>query len=113
MKSTMLITNIALKSSKTKSVVQKQIFIGTVLFIKNETLRSSFTDSLQNYSKGPESIIKRNLTDQPNAESLHHAITEFMYSLDKEEYKKTFDKWIERMQLCVDNEGHYFEHLMK
>ncbi|CAF1684678.1 unnamed protein product, partial [Adineta ricciae] len=58
-------------------------------------------------------LIKRNLADQSDAESLHHATTEFMYSLDKEEYKKTFEKWIQRMQLCVDNEGHYFEHFMK
>ncbi|CAF3931805.1 unnamed protein product [Rotaria sordida] len=58
-------------------------------------------------------LIKRNLSDHNDAQSLHDAITEFMYSLNKEEYKKTFDKWIERMQLCVDNQGHYFEHLMK
>ena len=24
-------------------------------------------------------------------------------------YKKTFDKWVERMQLYIDNDGHYFE----
>ena len=58
-------------------------------------------------------LIKRNLSDHNDAQSLHDAITEFMYSLYKEEYRKAFDKWIERMQLCVDNQGHYFEHLMK
>ncbi len=58
-------------------------------------------------------LIKRNLTDQPNSETLHHAITEFMYSLDKDEYRKTFEKWIQRMQLCVDTQGDYFEHLIK
>lgn len=58
-------------------------------------------------------LIKRNLSDQTDSISLHHAIIEFMYSLDKAEYKKTFDQWIQRMQLCVDNEGDYFEHLMK
>jgi histone-lysine N-methyltransferase SETMAR len=58
-------------------------------------------------------LIKRNLTDQTDSESLHNAITEFMYSLDKEEYRKTFDKWIQRMEFCVDNQGHYFKHLMK
>jgi len=36
-----------------------------------------------------------------------------MYSVSKEEYRKNFDKWIQRMQLCVDSEGEYFEHLMK
>jgi len=58
-------------------------------------------------------LIKENLADQNDSESLRYAVTEFMYSLSKEEYKKTFDKWIQRMQLCVDNEGDYFEHLMK
>ena len=58
-------------------------------------------------------LIKLNLSDQTDSQSLHDAITELMYSLDKEEYRKTFDKWMERMQLCVDNQGDYFEHLMK
>jgi len=58
-------------------------------------------------------LIKENLADQNDSESLSSAVTKFMYSLNKEEYKKTFDKWIQRMQLCVDNEGDYFEHLMK
>ena len=57
-------------------------------------------------------LIKDNLTDQDDAESLHDAVIDFMNSINREEYKKTFEKWIERMQLCVDNHGHYFEHLM-
>jgi histone-lysine N-methyltransferase SETMAR len=57
-------------------------------------------------------LIKGNLTDQDDAESLHDAVIDFMNSIDREEYKKTFEKWVERMQLCVDNDGHYFEHLM-
>ena len=36
-----------------------------------------------------------------------------MYSLDKDEYRKTFEKWIQRMQLCVDKQGDYFDHLIK
>ena len=58
-------------------------------------------------------LIKQNIDDQNDAESLHDAVTAFMYSLNREEYKKTFDKWMQRMQLCVDNDGDYFEHLMK
>ncbi|CAF4715888.1 unnamed protein product [Rotaria sp. Silwood2] len=58
-------------------------------------------------------FVKQNIGDQDDAESLNDAITTFMYSLDPEEYRKTFDKWVERMQLCVDNNGEYFEHLMK
>jgi histone-lysine N-methyltransferase SETMAR len=58
-------------------------------------------------------LIKQNLSDHDDSESLHEARTKFMKSLKKEEYKKTFEKWIQRMQLCVDNQGDYFEHLMK
>ncbi|CAF1449784.1 unnamed protein product [Adineta ricciae] len=57
--------------------------------------------------------IKLNLSDQTDSQSSHDATDEFMYSLDQEEYRKTFDKWIERMQLCVDNQSDYFEHFMK
>ncbi len=58
-------------------------------------------------------LIKDNLIDQDDSESLHDAVIDFMNSLNPNEYKKTFEKWIERMQLCVDNHGDYFEHLMK
>ncbi len=58
-------------------------------------------------------LIKINLSDYNDTESLHDAVVEFMYSLNKDEYRKTFNKWIQRMRLCVDNEGSYFEHLMK
>lgn len=58
-------------------------------------------------------LIKDNLNDQDDSESLHGAVTDFMDSLNRDEYKKTFEKWIQRMQLCVDNHGDYFEHLMK
>ena len=57
-------------------------------------------------------LIKQHIGDQDDAESLHEAVTKFMKSLKKEEYKKTFDKWIERMHLCVNNHGDYFEHLI-
>jgi hypothetical protein len=36
-----------------------------------------------------------------------------MTSINKGDYKKTFDKWIERMKFCVNIHGNYFEHLMK
>ena len=57
-------------------------------------------------------LIKENIGNQDDAESLHEAVTKFMKSLRKEEYRNTFDKWIERMHLCVNNHGDYFEHLM-
>ncbi len=58
-------------------------------------------------------LIKENLTDQNDSESLYDAVSEFMYSINKEEYRKTFEKWTERMRLCIDNQDDYFEHLIK
>lgn len=46
--------------------------------------------------------------DQTTSQSLRDAITEFMHSLSKEEYRNMFDKWIEMMQWLVDNQGHDF-----
>ena len=37
-------------------------------------------------------LIKQNIDGQKDVEPLHDAITTFTYSLDQEEYKKTFDK---------------------
>jgi hypothetical protein len=58
-------------------------------------------------------FIKQNIGDQNYSKSLFDAVTKFMNSLDKEDYRKTFDTSIQRMHLCVDNEGDYFKHLMK
>ena len=57
--------------------------------------------------------IKQRLRDYNDAESLKNAITRILLEIPKEEYLKTFHKWVERMQLCVDNQGDYFEHLIK
>jgi histone-lysine N-methyltransferase SETMAR len=57
--------------------------------------------------------IKRNLTDQTNAETLHKAVSNIVFSIPEKEYKKTFDRLIERMELCIDNNGNYFEHLIE
>lgn len=57
--------------------------------------------------------IKQRLTNQPDAESLASKITEIVSSIPEKEYLKTFEKWNERMELCIKYEGHYFEHLLK
>ncbi len=57
--------------------------------------------------------IKSNLTDQPNEESLVQEVHKVMKNIPEKEFKKTFDKLLERMQLCIDNNGGYFEHLLK
>ena len=56
--------------------------------------------------------IKQRLTDQRDAKSLAKQITEIVNSIPKEEYEKTFQKWLERMKLCIKNKGDYFEHLI-
>ncbi|CAF1054698.1 unnamed protein product [Rotaria sordida] len=57
--------------------------------------------------------IKRNLTDQPDEKSLARVVSKVMKIIPKEEFKKTFDKLLERMELCINNHGDYFEHLIK
>ncbi|CAF4623051.1 unnamed protein product, partial [Rotaria sp. Silwood2] len=57
--------------------------------------------------------IKRNLTDQPDEKLLARAVSKVMKKIPKEEFKKTFDKLLERMKLCINNHGDYFEHLIK
>ena len=57
-------------------------------------------------------FIKKNLDDHPNAESLNKQIVEIVNSILIVEYKKTFEKWLERMKLCIKYKGEYFEHLI-
>ncbi|CAF3874745.1 unnamed protein product [Rotaria sp. Silwood1] len=61
----------------------------------------------------PNDYIKQNLTDQPNEKSLVRAVSKVVKNIPKEESKKTFDKLLERMELCINNHGDYFEHLIK
>jgi hypothetical protein len=56
--------------------------------------------------------IKERLTSNLDAKSLMKQITGIVNSIPKEEYEKTFQKWIERMELCFKNNGDYFEHLI-
>lgn len=56
--------------------------------------------------------IKRNLPDQKDEKSLFKAVTKVLENIPEKEYRKTFEKLLERMQMCIDNDGDYFEHLM-
>ena len=40
------------------------------------------------------------------------AVYHYLHSIERDEYKKTFSKWIERLKLCIDNQGEYFKHIM-
>ena len=57
--------------------------------------------------------IKSHLGEHSSAQSLVTDITRILASIDKKEFQKTFNKWLERMELCIKNEGDYFEHLFK
>jgi histone-lysine N-methyltransferase SETMAR len=57
--------------------------------------------------------IKRHLTDQPNKKYLFRAVSRIIENIPEKEWRKTFEKLIERMQLCIKNKGEYFEHLMQ
>lgn len=56
--------------------------------------------------------IKRNLIDQKDEKALFKSVTKLLNSIPQEEYKKTFEMLLIRMQMCINNRGDYFEHLM-
>ena len=57
--------------------------------------------------------IKSNWTDQANEESLTQEVSKIVKNIPEKESKKTFHKLLERMELCINNNGDYFEHLIK
>jgi len=57
--------------------------------------------------------IKSNLTDQVNEESLVPEFSNTVKNIPEKDFKKPFDKLLERMKLCINNNGDYFEHLIK
>ena len=57
--------------------------------------------------------MKHNLIDQPNEKSSAHAVSKVVKNIPEEEYRKTFEKLLGRMELCINNCGDYFEHLIK
>jgi hypothetical protein len=58
------------------------------------------------------SCLKRSLDTYPDATSLEKAIAKELNSIPLQEYQKTCKKWIERMKLCNEHRGDYFEHLL-
>jgi transposase len=57
--------------------------------------------------------LKQQLDTYSDSESFKKAVTKIIHDISRDEFRKTFNKWIERMQLCISNKGEYFEHLMK
>ena len=56
--------------------------------------------------------LKRDLDTYPDAENLPKAVDNVLDSMLVDAHKKTFKNWIERMKLCIEHRGDYFEHLL-
>ncbi|CAF1395072.1 unnamed protein product [Adineta steineri] len=56
--------------------------------------------------------LKRSLDTCQDATSLAKMLSRELLSIPIHEYQKTFQKWIERMKLCIEHHGDYFEHLL-
>ena len=54
--------------------------------------------------------IKQRLSDHTTVKSLDTEITKIVSEIPKYGLKKTFDKWLERMRLCIKFIGDHFEH---
>ena len=44
--------------------------------------------------------------------SVEQEITEILQNIPEEKYLKTFNRWLERMELCIKNQGDYFEFII-
>ena len=56
--------------------------------------------------------LKRQLDSYSDSKSLQRAVIKALLSIPHDELRKTFNKWIERLELCIANQGNYFEHSM-
>jgi [histone H3]-lysine36 N-dimethyltransferase SETMAR len=45
------------------------------------------------------------LTNYHDSKSLQQAVTKELRAIPQDEFRKTFQKWIERMKLCITNQG--------
>ena len=52
-------------------------------------------------------LIIENLVPVEDVESLYTSITSILAAKPQIEYKKLFDKWVERMELCIKYKGDY------
>jgi hypothetical protein len=90
--------------------------LGVLFYIKGEEIHLIFhpyySPDLALHDAWLNSYIKHHLLDQTDQKVFFNSASETLNSIPEKEYKKTFDKLLERMQRCIDNQGDYFEHLM-
>jgi hypothetical protein len=72
------------------------------------------------YSPGPApadfwlfDYLKRQLGTYSDPKSLPQAVTKELRVIPTNEYQKIFQKWTDRMKLCITNQGEYVEHLIR
>jgi len=51
-------------------------------------------------------------SNHETVKSLDAEITKIVSSIPKIEWEYTFNKWIERMRMCIKYKGDYFEHVL-
>ena len=56
---------------------------------------------------------QRPVTGTQNLKFIHDNVRPHVTQNVKRTVLNTFDKRLERKQLCIDNDGHYYEHLIK
>ena len=76
-------------------------------------LDSLYSPDLAPYDFWLNDYNKSELCDHPNEQSLAHEVSTIVNNISTNEYEKTFDKLLKRMELCIENNGDYFEYLIK
>lgn len=56
--------------------------------------------------------LKQQLGTYSDSKSLKQAVTKTLRNIPQDTFAKVFNQWVERMELCVANQGNYFEHSM-
>jgi len=86
-------------------------FLGRELSQDND--HSNYSPDLALSDFGLFAYIECRLSDQPDVQSLFKVITKIVENIPQSEFLKTFQKWKERMELCITYNSEYFEHLIK
>ncbi len=86
-----------------------------VNYLRNEKIEvmfhPSFSPDLSPADFWLFDYLKDRLGSYPDETSLSEAVAKELHSIPIMEYRKTFQKWIERMKLCIEHHGDYFAHL--
>ncbi|KAL4499098.1 hypothetical protein ABPG72_017000 [Tetrahymena utriculariae] len=54
--------------------------------------------------------IKRQLSDENNYDSLFNEVEDILNKIPQRGCSRAFEKWQQRMQMCIDKNGDYFEY---